>query len=150
MLNVVILYNLFERLQKGEEKDILAEGAIVEEIEAVESAVRSLGHHSVVMAVREEIFPIIHWLKECQPDVVFNLCESVYGNSCWEMNIPALLDLFRVPYTGSSALTLGLCLLTARASASARKGQRTSLASTGRRRMCLTTWRSCTVGLRRR
>jgi len=109
MLKVVILYNLFERLQKGEEKDILAEGAIVEEIEAVESAVRSLGHQSIVMAVREEIFPIIHWLKECQPDVVFNLCESVYGNSCWEMNVPALLDLFRIPYTGSSPLTLGLC-----------------------------------------
>ena len=105
----MILYNLFERLQKGEEKDILAEGAIVEEIEAVESAVRSLGHQSVVMAVREEIFPIIRWLKECQPDVVFNLCESVYGNSCWEMNVPALLDLFRIPYTGSSPLTLGLC-----------------------------------------
>ena len=109
MLKVIILYNLFERLQKGEEKDILAEGAIVEEIEAVESAVRSLGHQSIVMAVREEIFPIIHWLKECQPDVVFNLCESVYGNSCWEMNVPALLDLFRIPYTGSSPLTLGLC-----------------------------------------
>jgi D-alanine-D-alanine ligase len=61
------------------------------------------------MAIREDIFPIIHWLKEYQPDVVFNLCESVYGNSCWEMNIPALLDLFRIPYTGSSPLTLGLC-----------------------------------------
>jgi D-alanine-D-alanine ligase len=109
VLKVVILYNLFERLQKGEEKDILAEGAIIEEIQAVENAVRSLGHQSIVMAVREEISPIIHWLKEYQPDVVFNLCESVYGNSCWEMNIPALLDLFRIPYTGSPPLTLGLC-----------------------------------------
>ncbi len=105
----MILYNLFERLQKGEEKDILAEGAIIEEIQAVENAVQSLGHESIVMAVREEISPIIHWLKEYQPDVVFNLCESVYGNSCWEMNIPALLDLFRIPYTGSPPLTLGLC-----------------------------------------
>lgn len=105
----MILYNLFERLQKGEEKDVFAEDAIVEEIEAVEKAIRSLGHHGMVMAVREEIFPIIHWLKQYQPDVVFNLCESVYGNSCWEMNIPALLDLFRIPYTGSSPLTLGLC-----------------------------------------
>ena len=109
MLRVVILYNLFERLRKGEEKDILAEGAIIEEIEAVESAVRSLGHECVVIAVRDEIFEVIHWLKEYQPDVVFNLCESVYGHSCWEMNIPALLDLFRMPYTGSSPLTLGLC-----------------------------------------
>jgi len=109
VLKVVILYNLFERLRKGEEKDILAEGAIIEEIEAVESAVRSLGHECVVIAVRDEIFEVIHWLKEYQPDVVFNLCESVYGHSCWEMNIPALLDLFRMPYTGSSPLTLGLC-----------------------------------------
>ncbi len=105
----MILYNLFERLQKGEEKDILAEGSIIEEISAVENAVRSLGHQSVTLAVQDEIFPIIHWLREYQPDVVFNLCESVYGNSCWEMNIPALLDLFRIPYTGSSPLTLGLC-----------------------------------------
>ncbi len=63
VLKVVILYNLFERLQKGEEKDILAEEAILEEIEAVEGAVRSLGHQSIVVAVREEIFPVIHWLK---------------------------------------------------------------------------------------
>jgi D-alanine-D-alanine ligase len=109
MLKVVVLYNLLERLEKGEAKDILAEEAILEEIGAVEEGLRSLGHQCYVMAVREEIFTVIHWLKEIRPDVVFNLCESVYGNSCWEMNIPALLDLFRIPYTGSSPLTLGLC-----------------------------------------
>jgi len=109
VFKVAILYNLFERLQKGEEKDLLAEGAIIEEIEAVENAVRTLGHQCAVIAVRDEIFQVIHWLEEYQPDVVFNLCESVYGHSCWEMNIPALLDLIRMPYTGSSPLTLGLC-----------------------------------------
>ncbi len=109
MLKVVVLYNLMERLEKGEAKDILAEDAILEEIGAVEEALRALGHQCYVMAIRDEMHTVIHWLKEIQPDVVFNLCESVYGNSCWEMNIPALLDLFRIPYTGSSSLTLGLC-----------------------------------------
>jgi D-alanine-D-alanine ligase len=109
MLKVAILYNLFDRLQKGEEKDVLAEEAIIEDIGAVEEAVRSLGHQCYVMAIHDEVLSAIHWLKEIVPDVVFNLCESVYGNSCWEMNIPALLDLFRIPYTGSSSLTLGLC-----------------------------------------
>jgi D-alanine-D-alanine ligase len=109
VLKVALLYNLFERLQKGEEKDSLAEDAIVEEIGAVEDAVQSLGHQCYVIAIRDEIFTVIHWLREICPDVVFNLCESVYGNSCWEMNLPALLDLFRIPYTGSSPLTLGLC-----------------------------------------
>jgi D-alanine-D-alanine ligase len=110
MQRVVILYNLPERLERGERKDFLAEEAILEEIGAVEEALRSLGHQGYVMAIRDEIFTVIHWLKEIRPDVVFNLCESVYGNACWEMNIPALLDLFRIPYTGSSSLTLGLCL----------------------------------------
>jgi len=109
MSKVVILYNLMERLEKGEAKDILAEDAILEEIGAVEESIRALGHQCYVMAIREEVFTVIHWLKEIQPDVVFNLCESIYGNSCWEMNIPALLDLFRISYTGSSSLTLGLC-----------------------------------------
>ena len=68
----MILYNLFERLQKGEERDIVAEGPILEDIGAVENAVQSLGHQPTVMAVREEILPVIHWLKEYQPDVVFN------------------------------------------------------------------------------
>ena len=108
-LNVVLLYNLLERLQKGEEKDVLAEDAVIEEIEAVETAVRSLGHQCFVVAIRDEIFSVIYWLKEIRPDVVFNLCEGVYGNSCWEMDIPALLDLFHIPYTGSPPLTLGLC-----------------------------------------
>jgi D-alanine-D-alanine ligase len=110
MVKVALLYNLSERLQKGEVKDSLAEDAIVEEIGAVEEGIQSLGHQCYVMAIRDEILTLIHWLKEIEPDVVFNLCESVYGNSCLEMNIPALLDLFRIPYTGSSPLTLGLCL----------------------------------------
>lgn len=106
---VAVLYNLLERLQKGEERDILAEEGIIEEIGAVEHAIRSLGYECYVMAIRDEILSVIHWLKEIRPDVIFNLCESVYGNACWEMNIPALLDLFRIPYTGSPPLTLGLC-----------------------------------------
>jgi len=109
VLKVALLYNLSERLQKGEEKDILAEDAIIEEIGAVEHAVHTLGHQCFVMAIHDEILSVIHWLKELGPDVVFNLCESVYGNTCWEMNVPALLDLFQIPYTGSPPLTLGLC-----------------------------------------
>ena len=57
VLKVVILYNLLERLDKGEEKDILAEDAVLEEIGAVKEAVHSLGHQCFVMAIRDEILP---------------------------------------------------------------------------------------------
>jgi D-alanine-D-alanine ligase len=109
VLKIGILYNLFERLQKGEERDVLAEESVIEEIGAVEEAIRSLGHQCFTMAIHDEILSVIHWLREIHPDVVFNLCESVYDNSCLEMNIPALLDLLHIPYTGSPPLTLGLC-----------------------------------------
>lgn len=108
-LKVAIIYNLFERLQKGEEKDILAEEGVIEEIGAVEKAIHSLNYECYTLAIKDDIFTIIHWLKEIRPDVVFNLCESVFGNASLEMNFPAMLELFKIPYTGSSPLTLGLC-----------------------------------------
>lgn len=109
VLKVAILYNLLERLERGGKTDFLSEEAVLEELLAVEDAIEALGYQSFVIAIKDNIYPVIHWLKEIQPDVVFNLCESVYGNSSFEMNIPALLDLFRIPYTGSPPLTLGLC-----------------------------------------
>lgn len=108
-LRVGVLYNILERLEKGEEKDFLAEAAIAEEIGAIEEGIRSNGYQFFVFAVRHEVDSVIHWLQEIRPDVVFNLCESVYGDARLEMNIPALLDLLRIPYTGSPPLTLGLC-----------------------------------------
>lgn len=108
-IKVAVLYNLLERLERGEEKDIVAEEAVIEEIGAIEEGIRTNGYQFFVMAVRNEIEPVIHWLQDLQPDVVFNLCESVYGDSCKEMNIPSLLELLRIPYTGSPPLTLGLC-----------------------------------------
>jgi len=108
-IKVAVLYNLLERLERGEEKDIVAEEAVIQEIGAIEEGIRANGYQFFVMAVRNEIEPVIHWLQDLQPDVVFNLCESVYGDSCKEMNIPSLLELLRIPYTGSPPLTLGLC-----------------------------------------
>jgi D-alanine-D-alanine ligase len=108
-LKVLVLYNLSERLQKGEEKDILAEDAVLEEIGAVEGAIRELGHRYEVMAIPEDLFALVGSITNLAPDVIFNLCESVFGNSCWEMHIPALLELLRIPYTGAPSLTLGLC-----------------------------------------
>lgn len=45
-----------------------------------------------------------------QPILVINLCESLAGDSRGEMAIPSVLELLGLPYTGSSALALGLAL----------------------------------------
>jgi len=44
------------------------------------------------------------------PDLVFNLCESLNGDTRNELVVPAVLDMLKVPYTGPGPLTIGLCL----------------------------------------
>ncbi|MDP4116183.1 MAG: ATP-grasp domain-containing protein [Bacteroidota bacterium] len=52
-------------------------------------------------------------LKALKPDLVFNIAEGFNGISR-EAQIPAMLDLLGLPYTGSDPLTLAICLDKAR------------------------------------
>ncbi len=49
-----------------------------------------------------------------QPDIVFNIAEGFRGPSR-EAQIPAMLELLGIPYTGSDPLMLGICLDKSRA-----------------------------------
>ena len=51
--------------------------------------------------------------KEIQPDIVFNFAEGL-KNISREAQIPAMLDMLDIPYTGSDPLTLATCLDKAR------------------------------------
>ena len=53
-------------------------------------------------------------LKEINPDIVFNIAEGFNGVSR-EAQIPSILDMLQIPYTGSDPLTLAICLDKARA-----------------------------------
>ena len=52
-------------------------------------------------------------LKNLGPDIVFNIAEGFFGESR-EAQIPAMLDMLQIPYTGSDPLTLATCLDKAR------------------------------------
>jgi D-alanine-D-alanine ligase len=49
-------------------------------------------------------------VRVAQPDLVFNLCESMEGDSRNEPTFAGLLDLFGIPYTGADLLSLASCL----------------------------------------
>ncbi|MEW6196987.1 MAG: ATP-grasp domain-containing protein [Bacteroidota bacterium] len=53
-------------------------------------------------------------MRETQPDIVFNVAECANGISR-EAQIPAMLDMLDIPYTGSDPLTLTTCLDKSRA-----------------------------------
>lgn len=75
-------------------RDALAERYTVELIEANEDAFERL--------------------RRLRPGFVFNIAEGLYGVSR-EAQIPAMLELLRIPYLGSDPLTLAVCLDKARA-----------------------------------
>ncbi|MEO8399404.1 MAG: ATP-grasp domain-containing protein [Ignavibacteriaceae bacterium] len=53
-------------------------------------------------------------LIDTSPDIVFNIAEGLSGISR-EAQIPSILDMLQIPYTGSDPLTLATCLDKARA-----------------------------------
>jgi len=48
-------------------------------------------------------------LRVFKPDICFNICEGHFGDAR-ESHIPSLLEMMRIPYTGSKVLTLALAL----------------------------------------
>jgi D-alanine-D-alanine ligase len=79
----------------------------------VENLVKALeagGHEAVFFEARiEPPHNLIEKLLEYKPDLCFNIAESHFGDSR-ESQIPAVLEMLRIPYTGSKVLTLALAL----------------------------------------
>lgn len=48
-------------------------------------------------------------VRKYKPDICFNICEGHFGDSR-ESQVPAILEMLRIPYTGSRILTLSLAL----------------------------------------
>ncbi len=77
-----------------------------ETLDSIMGALRTHGHRVTFL---EGDATILDKLRELKPDICFNICEGHFGDSR-EAQIPALLELLRIPYTGSQVLTLALTL----------------------------------------
>jgi D-alanine-D-alanine ligase len=92
----------------------LSEVGVLDEREDIGRALQAMGFKSTTFNVDSDISRLIAFLKEEEPDVIFNLCESIGNQSIHEMHVAGLYELLGIPYTGSDALTLGLALNKAR------------------------------------
>lgn len=90
--------------------DAFAEWDTIETIHAVRDAL-SLRHSVTLIEADEHSF---QKLQSSHPDIVFNIAEGRFGASR-EAQIPAMLEMLNIPYTGSDPLTLGICLDKSRA-----------------------------------
>lgn len=73
------------------------------------NALKELGHEPRFFGIFDDIEPLAEDLKVNRPDLVFNLVESFRNDRIYEPNIPALLELLGVKYTGCDPLALHLC-----------------------------------------
>ncbi len=77
-----------------------------ETIQSISSALESGGHRVTFL---EGDVALYDKLREVKPDICFNICEGHFGDSR-EAQVPAILEMLRMPYTGSRVLTLALAL----------------------------------------
>ena len=85
--------------------DIYAEWDDIHTIRALEAALSRRHRVSLVKAD----FDAFAQFRALQPELVFNIAEGLNGASR-EAQIPAMLDMLGIPYTGSDPVTLGICL----------------------------------------
>lgn len=104
-LRVGFTFNM-KRVDSKHGNDAEAEYDPPETIEAIRSAIESLGHEVVLL---EAISELPQKLVEAKVDLVFNIAEGLSGRNR-EAQVPALCELVGVPYTGSDSATLALAL----------------------------------------
>src|SRR3989304_4175064 len=52
---------------------------------------------------------LLDTIRKLKPDICFNICEGHFGDAR-EAQVPAILEMLQIPYTGSKVLTLALAL----------------------------------------
>lgn len=106
---VAVLANIKdESLPKpeGVPPDAFADFDHIETINSIRAALETDGHQTVFLAADANL---PYALRDEKPDICFNIAEGL-GGDAREAQIPALLELLKIPYTGSRVLTNGISL----------------------------------------
>ncbi len=77
-----------------------------ETVKALVEAIRAGGHQCEFL---EGDITLMDTVRKYKPDICFNICEGHFGDAR-EAQAPAILEMLRIPYTGSRVLTLALTL----------------------------------------
>jgi len=107
-LKVGLTYNLKKPVDSstGQPEDFYIEFDDEETVDAIAEALRKGGCTVTKIEANEEAYSELLDLK---PDIVFNIAEGLRGESR-ESQIPAVLEMLGIPYTGSGPLTLAIAL----------------------------------------
>ncbi len=105
---ILVLYSLPHPFLPDGSVDLFGPKSVLTRLDAVREALDSLGYRVKSQEMNGDLVPLIDQILSFGADLVFNLCEEFRGQARMEMHIAALLELLNIPFTGSSALVLGL------------------------------------------
>jgi D-alanine-D-alanine ligase len=105
---VALLANLKKNapIIEGMSKDRWADLDSEKTVNALVEAIRAGGHDCEFL---EGDITLMDKVRKMKPDICFNICEGHFGDAR-EAQVPALLEMLRIPYTGSKVLALALTL----------------------------------------
>jgi D-alanine-D-alanine ligase len=86
--------------------DAFADYDHIETIHAIRAAIESDGHKTVFIPADRDL-PFA--LRDIKPDICFNLAEGM-GGDAREAQVPALLEMLQIPYTGSRIMANAISL----------------------------------------
>lgn len=92
----------------------MSEVGVVEEREGIQNALTALGYQTSIFNMSNDVDRLLEFLRTEKPDLIFNLVESLGDESIHEMHVAGIYEIMEIPYTGSSPITLGICLNKAR------------------------------------
>ncbi|MCA9149734.1 MAG: D-alanine--D-alanine ligase [Planctomycetales bacterium] len=107
-MRIGLTYDLrAEYLAAGYGEEETAEFDSLETIDAIDHTLQELGHQTVRIGNARQLIQRLangeRW------DVVFNICEGLYG-CAREAQVPAILDVFDIPYTFADPCAMSVCL----------------------------------------
>lgn len=107
-MKIGLTYDLrSDYLSEGYDDEQTAEFDRPDTIEAIEAALISLGHHVDRIGRGKSL--VQRLAGGARWDLVFNICEGLHGVSR-EAQVPAILELYEIPYTFADPLVMSVCL----------------------------------------
>ncbi|MBK8780433.1 MAG: hypothetical protein IPO22_01200 [Anaerolineales bacterium] len=106
---IAVLANIKDETQpkpEGVPPDAFADYDHIETIDSLRAALETDGHTTVFIQADRDL---PYALREEKPDICFNIAEGL-GGDAREAQVPALLEMLGIPYTGSRVLANGISL----------------------------------------
>ena len=91
---------------EGVPPDAFADFDHIETIDTIRAALETDGHQTVFIDADADL---PYALRDEKPDICFNIAEGL-GGDAREAQVPALLEMLQIPYTGSRVLANGISL----------------------------------------